>query len=450
MTRIQYEYPNGFRIVYEKSSLKTPITAYHILCNFGSNNEPTEDLYGSAHFIEHLCFKGSTKYKNLYNTKFFDKIGAPFNAFTTKKYTTYYTTCQDEFVKPSMLLFSEMLLKNKIKNGEGYNIEKNVVKAESLKNENYTFNNVIIEVEKNIYDGTVYSKPVDILTFHNAKNHLPYEKIVKLYKQYYVPQNMILSIVSNMSFNSVKKIVDNSYFTQNITPKNTPIISTPIIPYYKSIHTIGPNISTIYKKNNSNLTLSIGFKIDDYINLKDYYCLKLLEIIISKLRSSRLFIVLREKNGLIYSISSDIEVNEKGANGSFIIITETDNNNLYPTKNNKGVIMLIFNLFENLIKNGITIEELNIAKGNQKGTIFGMQNNINNISLLNGIDILYNCKKCVPIDKIYDTFYSKITCKDIHKVIKHYITRNNITICLLGNKLKYPEFEPFIINNLPF
>ena len=77
-----FVFPNGFRIVYEKSLNKLPICAMQLFCDVGSAYE-TDDMRGVSHFIEHMCFKGT---KNLPSTKEilinFDKIGANINAYT--------------------------------------------------------------------------------------------------------------------------------------------------------------------------------------------------------------------------------------------------------------------------------------------------------------------------------------------------------------------------------
>jgi hypothetical protein len=130
-------------------------------------------------------------------------------------------------------------------------------------------------------------------------------------------------------------------------------------------------------------------------------------------------------------------------------ITDLLLSNLYPSKKTKGVMLLIFDILENLLKNGVSNEELKIAKGHIKGHLISRLNNTNAISLLNGLDLLYDCNECVPMDKLYDTFYHKITCADIHSAIKRYITRDNMTIVLLGCDKTYPKLKPFIMRNLP-
>ena len=48
---------------------------------------------GISHFIEHMVFKGTTKYpKSMDITKEMDSFGSEFNAYTDKHYTAYHTT----------------------------------------------------------------------------------------------------------------------------------------------------------------------------------------------------------------------------------------------------------------------------------------------------------------------------------------------------------------------
>ena len=447
--RITHTYDNGLRIIYEKSKVNTPITSYHILCDFGSNNEPDEELYGAAHFIEHMVFKGSRRYKTLAISEYFDKIGATFNAFTTKKYTAYYTTCADTYVSHTLLLFSEMLLHAEIKNGTQYEKEKNVVKEEMLTNENNPINAVIEEMERLIYNGTAYSKPVDTHAFHLlAGQYLPHKRVVELYRQYYVQSNMVISVVSNLSFAQIKKIIDKTAFNHPLTIAAKMALRVETLP---STVSITSSISTIYRPNQSNVILSLGFKIDDRLNLMDYYSLKLLESILSGLKSSKIFTILREKNGLIYGSSVLVDTNESGANGAFIIVCQLHPDRLFHgTKTAKGgVLDLLFGILENLVKHGVTPQELKIAKGNMEGRLLSQIHNIGGVSLLNGLDTLFDCDKCVSLDRQYRDFYAKIGVEQMHAVIRKYITRDNMKIVVLGGQQKtYPKLASVVANHL--
>jgi predicted Zn-dependent peptidase len=75
-------YDNGFRIVYEKTSVPSRITSVQVFCNIGSIHEPDESR-GSAHFIEHMCFKGTTRLKSAKEVnQIFDQTGSDSNAYT--------------------------------------------------------------------------------------------------------------------------------------------------------------------------------------------------------------------------------------------------------------------------------------------------------------------------------------------------------------------------------
>ncbi len=56
-----HTYKNGFRLVYQH--LENPETSIQMYCDFGSIHEPA-DGRGAAHFIEHMCFKGTQRLRN--------------------------------------------------------------------------------------------------------------------------------------------------------------------------------------------------------------------------------------------------------------------------------------------------------------------------------------------------------------------------------------------------
>jgi predicted Zn-dependent peptidase len=58
-----HTYPNGLRVIYEPSKTTVPLTYIYLYCNVGSVHEP-DNLRGVAHFIEHMCFKGTRRISN--------------------------------------------------------------------------------------------------------------------------------------------------------------------------------------------------------------------------------------------------------------------------------------------------------------------------------------------------------------------------------------------------
>ena len=90
--------PTGARLITipQPDSLST---TFLILVEAGSKYE-SKELSGLSHFLEHMCFKGTTKRPRPLNiSSDLDSLGAHYNAFTSQEYTGYYAT-----VEPKMAL----------------------------------------------------------------------------------------------------------------------------------------------------------------------------------------------------------------------------------------------------------------------------------------------------------------------------------------------------------
>ena len=81
--------PNGMRIIVAPMKENPTVTVF-VLVEAGSKYEKKENN-GISHFLEHMCFKGTTKrptHKEI--TTEFDGLGCDSNAFTSQEYTGYY------------------------------------------------------------------------------------------------------------------------------------------------------------------------------------------------------------------------------------------------------------------------------------------------------------------------------------------------------------------------
>ena len=132
--------PNGLKIIHEKPFSKLPITSIHIICDIGSVHE-TDDFRGASHMIEHMCFKGTSHISKAKTISMeYDKIGAEFNAYTTKRFTAFTVKCGDEYVEHSIDILSDMLFHSKFNKHE-YDKERVVVVQENVNNMNFQSTN---------------------------------------------------------------------------------------------------------------------------------------------------------------------------------------------------------------------------------------------------------------------------------------------------------------------
>lgn len=81
---------NGLQLLFVPMKEQRTTTVL-VLVETGSKYE-TKETNGLAHFLEHMCFKGTTRRPNSQIiSNELDSLGAEYNAFTGQEYTGYYT-----------------------------------------------------------------------------------------------------------------------------------------------------------------------------------------------------------------------------------------------------------------------------------------------------------------------------------------------------------------------
>lgn len=430
MTVLTKEYSNGFKIVYEKSLSHLPLSTLFLFCNIGSIHEK-ENLRGAAHFIEHMCFKGTKKILHS-NDIFFEysKNGAYLNAFTNKRYTCYTIKCQDEHIKHSLEVLSDMLL-NSIFNEKEFKKEEKVIIEEN--NNDFNDPEIIIEdaIEESLYKGTSYENSIDSLIYH-SKNKLKYKDIIDFYHEYYHPNNMFLSIVTNNSLKSIDNIIKKTFFIKKTKNNVEPIINKI---YNNQVLDKKIQYRIIEKKGVTNVVICLGFRTCGRSS-KDKFALNILSNIMGNSLNGRLMMILREKYNLVYGAS--VNTNYYEYMGNFLFKTKTSVKNLLKKKDKYGVLELLFKIIHEMIEKGITEEELEYIKGYYKGNLLILLQDIVNQTIYNGEELLYGSlekNKIIPFSEIYEKYIKTLTVKDINLVIQKYFILNNMSLCILSEKL---------------
>ena len=416
---------NGLRIIYEKSESNLPTTSIYSFCNLGPAHEPN-DMRGISHFIEHMCFKG-TKNKPTPKSIFLlcDKIGADFNAITTKRYTCYMIECKDEYVSPCINHLSDMML-HSIFDKKEFSKELNVVAQENIDDANDPMEVAENETLKHLFKGSSYEHPVDHVDFHKKKFN--YNKCIELYKLFYTPNNIVLSIVSNLPFEKIKSFVKNSYFYKNTQANNLSELIQ-INHYLQPRKT--PTYQLIKKEGVSNNTVIVGFRVCGHDN-NDKYTLHLLKNAIGNNMTGRLKYILREEKGLVYSCYIDNEFFEKF--GCFLFIAQTEFKNVI-ISSKEGVLPIMIQIINDIIHKGITNQELTVAKGNIEGEVTHQLQNNSNQCIHNGEHVLLNPDKpFVSLKNSYKKNYKNITHKDVNSIIQKYFYLSNMNVCIVGEK----------------
>jgi predicted Zn-dependent peptidase len=415
-----YIFPNGLKLIYEKSPGNIPVTQIQAFCNFGSVDEP-EDSKGAAHFIEHMCFKGTTTIANSSKlTQTYDKIGAYMNATTNKLYTCYVIKCDSNFVENMVELVSDMMLNSTLSEKECEK-EIQVVIEESSRNSDDSKYAMFIELDKMVYKDSIYDLPVDTIEFH--KKNFVYSKIRELYKQYYQPNRIVLSVVSDLTFDHVKRIVASSIFnkTKNSLPCK-PILNQYIPPQSETLYKV------IEKKSESTTHLAIGFRVYK----GDRHKLVILKTILGGPMSARLFTTLREQNGLTYT--STVTLTLYDDYGDLTLYAESESAKIMKNgRGKKGVFPLIIGIINDVIKNGVTDSEVDLTKQYLKGSLNTNLDSNESKCKHNGLAALLSPNEPIcPYNKLYDVYYKDISKTEINEIARKYLTKSNMSVCFSG------------------
>ena len=422
-------FSNGFRVVYETPSTNLPLSSVYIFCDIGSVHEP-DSLRGVSHMIEHMCFKGT---KLLPNSKDifikYDEIGAYFNAFTSKRYTCFTIKCQDDYLHHCIDVVADIMLHSIFQKKE-YTKEHGVVIEENNNNENNNEIAIHNDLDRLLYIGSSYEHPVDELSNHSSRS-LQHKDVVEFYHSAYQPNRMLMSIVSHINFKSILKMVEKTTFVKN-KPRIQHIRIPPI-----QFQINYPMQTTYHMKNKngmSNLLLYIGFRTCT-LKSPDKYVLDLLSQIIGSALSGKLLYVLREERALVYSAKIDTDYFEHMGNFSFR--TQTDPKKLLKFNNKPGLLPSLISIINKLISNGVTENEIEIAKGSIRGNFLLKLENITTQTIYNGEKALMgeDPHTIVPYKDVYEIFFHKITKQQINEAIKKYFRKEHMCVCLMGERL---------------
>ncbi|GLJ05271.1 hypothetical protein SUGI_0015070 [Cryptomeria japonica] len=99
--------PNGLRVATE-SNLNASTATVGVWIDAGSRYE-TAETNGTAHFLEHMIFKGTAKRPVLALEQEIEDMGGHLNAYTSREQTTYYAKVMKEDVNTALDILADIL-----------------------------------------------------------------------------------------------------------------------------------------------------------------------------------------------------------------------------------------------------------------------------------------------------------------------------------------------------
>lgn len=406
-----YQLPNKARVILVPQADTQSVTGM-IMFPVGSRYESAK-LNGVSHYIEHLMFKGTEKRKNtLTLTREIDRLGAEYNAFTGKEYTGYYVKADAEYTATLVDILADMLY-NSTFDAKEMEREKNVI-GEELRMYN---DNPVMSIDS-LFESVMFDGPLgwDIGGTPALVNAYKRDEVLKFRDNHYDPANMTIVVAGKITEATRERIAQFFGAKKSRTQK---------FGTYKPADFGGMAKSDRFKvrqKATDQAQMMLGFPAFGHNDPRQPVA-ALMNTILGGSMSSRLFIQVRERRGLAYTVRSGVD--------SF-----RDTGYAYvraglEAKNINKALACIKDELQKLATKEVTPRELADAKTHIRGRI--------TLSLEDSSEQAdWYARQAMFMDKIYTpeerlALIEKVTAKQIQALAKQLFRPSQMRLAIIGD-----------------
>jgi predicted Zn-dependent peptidase len=309
---------------------------------------------GVSHFLEHMLFKGTDNLSALEIARSVDEVGGEFNAFTTREYTCFHVLVLARDAELAIEILGDVVLNSDFESEE-LERERKVIQQEIAMVEEAPE-----ELVQDFYFEMIFGKHGlgrPILGTENSIRRLKRRELLAFFRKHYRPEQTIISVSGNISHESVSKKL------RKLARGQWPGRPTGRVSRKESGFEPAPKMREgvwWIKRPTEQVHLVWGVESVAYAS-PDRFAAYLLNLYLGGGMSSELFQEIREKNGLAYTVYSNLS--------SFV---DTGVFSVYAATAMKQVpicLKLIEESVEKLTRELLSEEDLQSIKDNLKGTI---------------------------------------------------------------------------------
>jgi len=204
---------NGLEVLLLENP-SSPMVGFNVVVKRGSIHEDWS-TNGISHMLEHLLFNGTQNrsQKELYDDT--DRIGGYNNANTAESYTNFMFVAPSKHFARAMEIQSDMLLQSTIPEDK-FEKEKGIVLEEISKALANPRETVRRNLKTILYEDTPWSLPT-LGTAATIKS-LTHDQVQQVYERYYVPNNMLISVVGGFQSAQILKLLKKHYLVKPPKP----------------------------------------------------------------------------------------------------------------------------------------------------------------------------------------------------------------------------------------
>ncbi len=282
--------PNGVRVVTEQMPHVRSV-AVGVWIGTGSRSE-SPDENGICHFVEHMLFKGTKNRSAEEIARAVDTIGGNLDAFTAKELVSFNIKVLDEHLTYGFEVLADLIL-DPLFREQDFEREKKVI-VEELKMEADNPEYLVHEIfASNFWRGHGLGRP--ILGTRETVRRFGRDAVLEHYTRTYTGANVTITAAGNLIH---EHIVEMAAARFGRMPAGSPAVHGP---------QPGTHARICLKSRKELEQVHVCLGVPSYpLSHEDRFACYVLNTILGGGMSSRLFQEIRERQGLAYSVFSDL------------------------------------------------------------------------------------------------------------------------------------------------
>ena len=399
--------PNGLTILTEQMEHIRSV-AMGIWLKAGSRNEEPE-VNGISHFVEHMVFKGTSRRSAEDIAREVDSIGGNMDAFTGKETVCFNIKVLDEHLPIAVDVLSDMVL-HPVFDAKEVERERGVI-LEEIKMDEDNPDSLVHEIfTQNFYKSHPLGRP--ILGTKESVRKFDQVKTFDQHRNKFVPENMVISAAGHVRH---EVLVD--LLSQEFGP-----LARGTGELLESAPKINSRIVMRNKKSLEQVQICIG--VPSYtINHERRFVGYVLNTLLGGGMSSRLFQNVREKQGLVYSIFS--ELNPYKDTGCLAVYAGTSRESA------PKVVQSVMKEFRDIKVSGLPEDEVKRAKDQLKGSLMlSLESSTARMSNLARQEMYHD--HFMGMDELIARI-EEVTLEDVVLCANEMFQQDDIAVTVLGN-----------------
>jgi predicted Zn-dependent peptidase len=399
--------PNGLTVITEQMQ-HIRSASIGIWLQTGSRDEDAE-WNGISHFIEHMVFKG-TKHRTAEEiARQVDSIGGNMDAFTAKECICFNVKVLDEHVPVALEILSDLVLHPIFDSGD-ITRERGVI-LEEIKMDEDNPDYLVHEIfTQNFWKDHPLGKP--ILGTKETVKRFERQAVFDTYAHRFAPGNIIVSAAGNLDHDKFVDLVTKHF--EHMKPREN------------GFHSAKPKIvSRIILRNKKALEqvqLCLGVPCHPIAH-EQRHAGYVLNTLLGGGMSSRLFQNIRERQGLAYSIYSDL--NPYRDTGCLAVYAGTSR------ASTTKVVQSVVEEFRKLKQETVSEEELRRSKDQLKGSLMlSLESSTARMSNLARQEMYFD--RFYDLDELIEKIEA-VTSADLQNLANDFFQTEKVAVAALGN-----------------